>query len=1088
MIENSSIALIKKKVSHGFYDRTRDFDVSDIMEELRKDPFYDKFPDDQLIEYAIEKGIKDNDKQIELIVSNLKKQDKFKKFTDDQLYEYAYGIKNRANADIHAAKMHSFTDHSRPNDPVWGQYTYEEILQMEAEGVNVPKEFLEWAHGMQDANTTDFQVKEDGSDEQNTVENLDNGTNNDTQASVQKKAQAFSSQAEAQQNLIENECEDAQPLAQTVSDRQEELISDQKNAMQDADDMMREWKILDEKAQNGTLTENEKRRYEELSKSLSDNNNNLSSELENLSNDIDELMSHMDKITMLIDVNDKINTELEDTSVRAAFFEGDKNRGYLGNKKDLGNFGTPDTMKANAMGANVGKNTALSGLLLNSNNVDIKRTWDTNIAIGEAAETKLANAQKLVKDAEINELNSNVTPRPVDTTEETEQPSGIEQTPAENNTEDTVIAMAPVEIAQENDDVNTIPDTQPQKETDIEPEPLTIEDAGNDNIGQISDTTAQQDPMQAMTSEYISTCSQKQSEMDNAGEEVTALLAQVKEIQSNKLSDTVKINLGFKNRIKEYEKLANKAAGGQELSSSELAKISQLESYLDTDNGEVFVSLQGKINTLNSYITAVDNLNQLSDSNKVYGEQAVAQGKAYAVSEMGDRSNMLLLNEGNNIKDGNASETTDTLGSKKADIIMLNKSKRYDMLYGKSGESLGRDLIDSGEALIASSSKNLKKSKNIINKSISSFANEYAQKLSENLTGMASVVSPLKSLIAAAIAEQNAKKEEEKQQNNIEQNNIEQSNTEAQVLNNKAVSEPQNNERNEQMPVQNTTTYTVNNNSEPQNKPEDKNTQNIEVLNSKSETDKKDNEPIIVPYNSTTTNLRNDNKNNQDEISLNAKKISSEDKITATEENTESEKLTADINDEDALLANEPVEEETEESVEEENVNDANEKDVEEEPIEDTNDEPVEEETVVEDTVEEEPQAETFVEADGLPLNINENSTENDLETVCLDSLAAESEENAEMLKDNGTKLSMEKLAREAAVNAIAENNAKGGFNASASASASVGAKLDGDNTKTESGRARRFKSYENKNRRAALADKVENSKKVLMKRGKNKK
>lgn len=1085
MIENSSIALIKKKVSHGFYDRTRDFDVSDIMEELRKDPFYDKFPDDQLIEYAIEKGIKDNDKQIELIVSNLKNQDKFKNFTDDQLYEYAYGIKNRANADMHAAKMHSFTDHSRPNDPVWGQYTYEEILQMEAEGVNVPEEFLEWAHGMQDANTTDFQVKEDGSDEQNTVENLDNGTNNDTQASVQKKAQAFSSQAEAQQNLIENECEDAQPLAQAVSDRQEELISEQKNAMQDADDMMREWKNLDEKAQNGTLTENEKRRYEELSKSLSNNNNNLSSELDNLSNDIDELMSHMDKITMLIDVNDKINTELEDTSVRAAFFEGDKNRGYLGNKKDLGNFSTPDTMKANAMGANVGKNTALSGLLLNSNNVDIKRTWDTNIAIGEAAETKLADAQELVKDAEINELNSNVTPRPVDTTEETEQPSSVEQTPLENNAEDTIVAMAPVEIAQENDDINTInkPEAQTETETEPEPEPLTIEDAGSDNSENISDTTAQQDPMQTLTSEYISACSQKQSEMDNAGEEVKALLAQVKEIQSNKFADTVKINLGFKSRIKEYENLANKSAAGQELSSSELARISQLESYLDTDNGEVFVSLQGKINTLNSYTMAVDNLNQLSDSNKVYGEQAVAQGKTYAVSQMGDRSNMLLLKEGNNIKDGNPSETSDTLGSKKADIIMLNKSKRYDMLYGKSGESLGRDLIDSGEALITSSSKNLKNSKNIINKSLSSFANDYAQKLGENLTGMAASVSPLKSVISAAIAKQNAKKEEEKQQNNIEQNDIVQNNTEAQVLNNKAVPEPQNNERNAEIPVQNTTADTVNNNSEQQNKPEDKNPQNIEVLNSKSETDKKDNEPTTVPYNSTTTTLRNDNENNQDEISLNAKKISSEDKITKPEENTEPEKLTADIKEEEALLADEPVEEETEKSVEEENVDDANEKDIQEESIEDTNEEPL-----VEDTVEEEPQADTFVEADGLPLNINENSTENDLETVCLDSLANDSEENAEMLKDNGTKLSMEKLAREAAVNALAENNAKGGFNASASASASVGAKLGSDNTKTESGRARRFKSYENKNRRAALADKVENSKKVLMKRGKNKK
>ena len=77
--------------------------------------------------------------------------------------------------------------------------------------------------------------------------------------------------------------------------------------------------------------------------------------------------------------------------------------------------------------------------------------------------------------------------------------------------------------------------------------------------------------------------------------------------------------------------------------------------------------------------------------------------------------------------------------------------------------------------------------------------------------------------------------------------------------------------------------------------------------------------------------------------------------------------------------------------------------------------------------------------------------------------------------------------AKDAAQKALHENVAKGGFEASGSATMSVGQKLNKENDKTETSRTRRFISYEDKNRRAALADKVENGKKVVMKRNRKK-
>ena len=104
-----------------------------------------------------------------------------------------------------------------------------------------------------------------------------------------------------------------------------------------------------------------------------------------------------------------------------------------------------------------------------------------------------------------------------------------------------------------------------------------------------------------------------------------------------------------------------------------------------------------------------------------------------------------------------------------------------------------------------------------------------------------------------------------------------------------------------------------------------------------------------------------------------------------------------------------------------------------------------------------------------------------------VDEIYAESEENQNMLNSYNAKLAMEKQAQDAAKTALNETTDRGGFKASGSATVSMGNRLQSADRKSETGRTRRFISYEDKNRRAALADKVEDSKKVVMKRGQKK-
>lgn len=1270
MIEyTSTLELLRKKVALGLYkrDSVYSFDVDEIMEELRKDPFYDLFPDDQLVEYAIEKGLKESDVQVELIVSNLKKQEQFKKFTEDQLYEYAYGIQNKNYMDIHVSTVHSFTDQSRPNDPIWGQYTYEEILQMEAEGVEIPDEFLNWAHAMQDANSYDYQVESDGSEEQNTVENLDNATNNDTQASVQKKAQAYSSQADAQQELIQSKCDEVEPLAQDIVDKQDDLLSNQKQSMDDTESKMREWRILDNKAKSGTLTDLEQRRYKDLSAELGDNKKDFENELETLSNDIDELMTSMDKITMLIDVNDKINTELEDTSVRMAFFEGDKNHGYLGTKKDSGKVGITDTMHFGAMGRDVSLDAAVSGTKLNIDNVDIKRDMDTNIAIGDAAAEKVDEARKLVQDSDNTDITGSVQPRQINETQDDKVSNENNDNQNNENSDETVIAMAPAEIANESENINTIKKTEQNDETEEtknleeakdsekaentsgteetensesknvqnsetnipknqNDSQVTTESANNDEttaagdvqknntlklnsktdetkVAQASETdtntntvtdkpveqknntnnpaspveksnlenaegvdntesldgtelvdgaepventaaaeenTAAEDPMQALTSQFLSECTSRQSEMDAAGGEVTSLLQQVNGLKDNRFADNVKMSVSLKSRMKEYEGLANKAQSGQELSSSDLQKISELESYLNTDNGEYVSSVQNKLAVLNAYSSAVDNLNQLSDSNNTYGTAAVAQGKAYAESQMGDKTDI----------------------KKKSNYILLNKEKRYDLLYGKSGESLGRDLIDSGENLIRESSKNLKKTNNIVYKMMSNFVGDYSEQLNGNLTNMTSAVSPLQSAIAEAIAQQNAKKNEEQQGEAAAAGT--QTENPMQNTNNIAVPEPEQIALNaEELANEEEITNTGNaNDVNSRIAANSRNAQRITALNNESSAADREITQTLLSYNTVSNTVSQDDERGISNISLNSDKLSSAE-VTPSQlklsqkTNTETSAATADdttklksmerrmpqlgnridansrsidrivnesllntpefdeenpaqenaynasvtalnmaadgriMNNSTISLASNVQDNSKNILAEDSSAEDAAEiaNDVAKEGAKVLEDESSEEEEIIipDTTAEEEPEEDVSIETEGLPININENSSENDLETVCLDNLYEESDENAAMLNDNGTKLLMENQAKEAAKAALNEDVTKGGFKSSGSASLSMGQKLQNDNQKSETARTRRFTSYEDKNRRAALADKVEDSKKVVMKRGKKK-
>lgn len=1292
MFEYSSTEIIKNKVSHGLYLRESyyDFDISEMMEELRQDPFYDKFPDDQLIYYAIEKGLKETDTLTETIVENLrltaderseyeslkqriqnndntltsgdrdryKELAKFANFTDDQLYAYAYCIRGNNSMRIHRDTIHSYTDKSKPEDPIWGQYSYEEILEMEAGGVQIPEDILAWAHGEQDADTSGYQIETEGNDDQNAVANLENKTNTESGAAVQKRSQAYSSQAESQQKLIDEKMDEVEPLTQNVVDKQEELTQEQNDTLQETSDLLEEWKILEDKAKAGTLSETERRRFEEISGILNNTSNNqFTNEIDKLDADINELVGAMDNITMLIDVNDQINTELLDSSVRMVDVEGSKKRGYLGDKKDFGNFGETDTIHAQALSSNIGFSAALKGIDLNSDNILAQTDVTENNFIAQQVTDTVQQAKRLVDESDTQNIasESRIVLNEEEETDETQNEEKIEEFTdvelnqeeeiAETGEENETAANAENTSAAANmtfanpivDEVNNRAEngvslrktTSEQIQDETEPTPVdedgnravlpsetrtTVPAAGKGEVVTIkpsaetegvSDTTAaaetsevsdtaegtestetmsQEDAQRALISEYITGCDTRQAEINNFQNELDALAQQIKEIKDTKFSTDIKLTLELKKKTKDLERIAQKARSGQELSSSDIAKFSELNSFTNVESGEYMTTLQGRLDILNAYNSGLENLNKLTESSQVYASQAIEAGKAYAREEMGDTK--ALRHE--------------------SVLLHFKKEKTYDALYGKAGESLGRDLIDRGEALQSTAEKKPLSGASIKSMIISKFAKEYAQTLNSRLADASQSLEPLQADILAAIQVQS----QEAQNNTVENaaetasgqedspvnqpdvvpentNTVltesavntavqvdENKNTQAEDINSSAVPESPD-ETNEAAMVLDSAVSGAAEKFDTDNESENTadinvriarnnaNAETIENLNGVSDSAQTTLTNNVNTYETLSDEIEKNEENGLNNITLNTDKISPEEtspsqlrlaqnvsqtinavsgdsvfrisdilktlqpssslidstsdtvddlvaqssqnppdfgfnniflknrfassvaSVMAAAANNNSNNfattvLSSVVTNANNILAPENNSADSAEEISNETAKTGVDGLAAETASE--NDDTLPEEEIPAVVAEDD-----SIDEEAIPVFVDENATEKDLESEMVDEIYAESEENQNMLNSYNAKLAMEKQAQDAAKTALNETTDRGGFKASGSATVSMGNRLQSADRKSETGRTRRFISYEDKNRRAALADKVEDSKKVVMKRGQKK-
>lgn len=228
------------------------------------------------------------------------------KYSDEYYLNYAKSLKYqellRAHREINqrSANQYDITDKD------WAMYSYEEIIEMEHQGYQIPDDILEWAHAQQESDVTDYVIVSDatGTDDGATTDATSNG---DQLTSLQKKAQENIIKSEKAIETTNQKVEvynTTAKKAKRIKDKKEDTFKDSMNKIED---MTTEWKKLDDKKKNGEkLSLTERLKYNSLSKKLDSSNGTMMKEIQADNSDLDDFLNSLDSLSADIKTNETL--------------------------------------------------------------------------------------------------------------------------------------------------------------------------------------------------------------------------------------------------------------------------------------------------------------------------------------------------------------------------------------------------------------------------------------------------------------------------------------------------------------------------------------------------------------------------------------------------------------------------------------------------------------------------------------------------------------------------------------------------------------------------------------------------------------
>ena len=324
---------------------------------------------------------------------------------------------NYSSRDSYIRMVENFSESKRTNaamcavqDPNWQGYSYEEIIQMENNGVKIPQEVLLWAHAQQESDIVSYEVIESEALNDDNTSTGEISNSSDINALL-KNAQIYTVKSTSAQKTAEEDAEKYSELSTQAKKIQSENKNTYKDELEKITKLTKEWKQLDTKNKNGTLNSSEKNRYNELSKTInSENNNNNKKEVAFNEKELDELLSSMsglsEKTTENIKIADETIQASEALSNKIKTYNTSQQTHNSNGVLDEGSFDNPIT-GTNAFSIESVSMEAGKNLENQSNETDAILTEDSNLEVKEFAKEYSRKAKEAVKSSNNSTSKSN---------------------------------------------------------------------------------------------------------------------------------------------------------------------------------------------------------------------------------------------------------------------------------------------------------------------------------------------------------------------------------------------------------------------------------------------------------------------------------------------------------------------------------------------------------------------------------------------------------------------------------------------------------------------------------------------------------
>ena len=324
---------------------------------------------------------------------------------------------NYSSRDSYIRMVENFSESKRTNaamcavqDPNWQGYSYEEIIQMENNGVKIPQEVLLWAHAQQESDIVSYEIIESEALNDNNTSTGEISNSSDINTLL-KNAQIYTVKSTSAQKTAEDDAERYSELSTQAKKIQSENKNTYKDELEKISKLTKEWKQLDTKNKNGTLNSSEKNRYNELSKTInSESNNNNKKEVAFNEKELDELLSSMSGLSE----KTTENTKIADETIQASEALSNKIKTYNTQQQKYtvqgvissGPLDSPisetNSFSIESVSMEAGKN-----LENQSNETDAILTEDSNLEVKEFAKEYSRKAKEAVKSSNNSTSKSN---------------------------------------------------------------------------------------------------------------------------------------------------------------------------------------------------------------------------------------------------------------------------------------------------------------------------------------------------------------------------------------------------------------------------------------------------------------------------------------------------------------------------------------------------------------------------------------------------------------------------------------------------------------------------------------------------------